>query len=146
MSEKKYKENKSIIPLVSTIVIAVIAIVLAIVAIMTLKKDKPGENSSSTAVDNFVPTDALIEECTYAAHDLVRDNFSVIRLYITEGLAHFDEPYGNLPEDGIYTVNSTEYSSPMLTTRTTSPYFSLNSAIAPVFLASSMGISFAATG
>ena len=41
MSEKKYKENKSIIPLVSTIVIAVIAIVLAIVAIMTLKKDKP---------------------------------------------------------------------------------------------------------
>ena len=111
MSEKKYKENKSIIPLVSTIVIAVIAIVLAIVAIMTLKKDKPGENSLSTAVDNFVPTDALIEECTYAAHDLVRDNFSVIRLYITEGLAHFDEPYGNLPEDGIYTVNSTEYSS-----------------------------------
>lgn len=114
MSEKKYKENKSIIPLVSTIVIAVIAIALAIVAMMTLKKDKPGQNGSEpsqTISNNFVPSDELIEECTYAAHDLVRDNFSVIRLYITEGLAHFDEPYGNLPEDGIYTVNSTEYSS-----------------------------------
>lgn len=114
MSEKKYKENKSIIPLVSTIVIAVIAIALAIVAMMTLKKDKPGQNGpepSQTISNNFVPSDELIEECTYAAHDLVRDNFSVIRLYITEGLAHFDEPYGNLPEDGIYTVNSTEYSS-----------------------------------
>lgn len=114
MSEKKYKENKSIIPLVSTIVIAVIAIALAIVAIMTLKKDKPGQNGSEPSQmisNNFVPSNELIEECTYAAHDLVRDNFSVIRLYITEGLAHFDEPYGNLPEDGIYTVNSTEYSS-----------------------------------
>ncbi|MDE7193460.1 MAG: hypothetical protein K2O14_05765 [Oscillospiraceae bacterium] len=113
MSEKKYKENKSIIPLVSTIVIAVIAIVLAIVAMITLKKDKPGNGSdpSQTISNNFVPSNELIEECTYAAHDLVRDNFSVIRLYITEGLAHYDEPYGNLPEDGIYTVNSTEYSS-----------------------------------
>ncbi len=113
MSEKKYKENKSVIPLVSTIVIAVIAIVLAIVAMLTLKKDKPDQNGSDPAPVSsiFIPTDELIEECTYAAHDLVRDNFSVIRLYITEGLAHFDEPYGNLPEDGIYTVNSTEYSS-----------------------------------
>ena len=103
MSEKKYKENKSIIPLVSTIVIAVIAIVLAIVAMITLKKDKPGNGSdpSQTISNNFVPSNELIEECTYAAHDLVRDNFSVIRLYITEGLAHYDEPYGNLPEDGI---------------------------------------------
>lgn len=113
MSEKKYKENKSVIPLVATIIVAIIAILLAIVAIMTLRRDEPEPNSSGSApvVSNFVPSDALVEECTYAAHDLVRDNFSVIRLYITEGLAHFDEPYGNLPEDGIYTVNSTEYSS-----------------------------------
>lgn len=113
MSEKKYKENKSVIPLVATIIVAIIAIVLAIVAIMTLRREEPEPNSSEPApiVSNFVPTDALVEECTYAAHDLVRDNFSVIRLYITEGLAHYDEPYGNLPEDGIYTVNSTEYSS-----------------------------------
>lgn len=113
MSEKKYKENKSVIPLVATIIVAIIAIVLAIVAIMTLRRDEPEPNSSepTPVVSNFVPSDALIEECTYAAHDLVRDNFSVIRLYITEGLAHYDEPYGNLPEDGIYTVNSTEYSS-----------------------------------
>ncbi|MDE6030729.1 MAG: hypothetical protein K2G32_03825 [Oscillospiraceae bacterium] len=113
MSEKKYKENKSVIPLVATIIVAIIAIVLAIVAILTLRRDEPEPNSSepTPVVSNFVPSDALIEECTYAAHDLVRDNFSVIRLYITEGLAHYDEPYGNLPEDGIYTVNSTEYSS-----------------------------------
>ena len=47
MSEKKYKENKSIIPLVSTIIIAIIAIALAIVAIITLRRDNPGENPTS---------------------------------------------------------------------------------------------------
>ena len=36
--------------------------------------------------------------------------------------------------------NSTEYPSPMSTTRTLSPYFSPNRAMAPVFLASSMGM------
>ena len=30
---------------------------------------------------------------------------------MTEGLYHEDEPYGNLPEDGYYTVNSTDYNS-----------------------------------
>ena len=34
----------------------------------------------------------------------------------------------------------------MFTTRTTSPYFSLKRAMAPVLLASSMGISLASTG
>ena len=35
--------------------------------------------------------------------------------------------------------NSTEYPSPMSTTRTVPPYFSPNRAMAPFFLASSMG-------
>lgn len=112
MSENKSKQNTSVAPLIATIIVAVAAIALAIVAILTLRnKDSDADNSSQQWESSFVPSETLLEECTYAAHDLVADSYSIIRLFVTEGLAHYDEPYGNLPEDGIYTVNSTEYTS-----------------------------------
>lgn len=102
--------------MISTIVVAVLAIALAVTAVIMLSNNKNNTTSqtsqSGTVTSNgFVPTDELIEECTYAAHDLVADSYSIVRLFVTEGLPHYDEPYGNLPEDGIYTVNSTEYNS-----------------------------------
>ncbi len=113
----KYKNNTSLTPIIATIIVALAAIVLAIAAILTLdkKNNEPtpsGAPSSSTPVENvFHPSQDFIDECTYAAHDLVRDSYSILRLFVTEGLPHFDEPYGNEPEDGIYSVNSTEYTS-----------------------------------
>lgn len=114
MSENKSKKSSSTAPLVATIVVALAAIALAVVAVVTLTKDNknnivlPGGSVVST---DFHPSDELVEECQYAAHDLVKNNYQIIRLFVTEGLPHYDEPYGNLPEDGIYTVNSTDYTS-----------------------------------
>lgn len=94
-----------------TIVFAVLAMVLAIVAVFTLRGGKDNGDRSTPSSDNWIPSDILVEECRLAAHDLVGESYTIIRLFITEGLPHYDEPYGNEPEDGIYTVNSTDYTS-----------------------------------
>ncbi len=109
------KQNNSLIPLISTIVVAVLAIAVVIVAIFVIAGDNGGTSSgggnSTVASQPFEPTQELVDECTYAAHDLVADNYRILRLFVTEGLPHEDEPYGNLPEDGLYTANSSEYKS-----------------------------------
>ena len=113
MSANKSSNNSSRTTIIATIIVAVAAVVLAIVAVMTLNKDSgnTGSTPSASADPAFKPTDELIEECQYAAHDLVKNNYEIVRLFVTEGLPRYDEPYGNLPDDGIYTVNSTDYSS-----------------------------------
>lgn len=114
MSENKSKKSSSTAPLVATIVVALAAIALAVVAVVTLTKGKGNEvvlPDGSVVSTDFHPSDELVEECQYAAHDLVKSNYQIIRLFVTEGLPHYDEPYGNAPEDGIYTVNSTDYTS-----------------------------------
>ncbi len=112
----KRKDQSQTISLVATIFVALAAIALAIVAIITVnQKNKPQQDPTSDPApsisDTFTPTAEFVEECTYAAHDLVQESYRIIRLFVLEGLAHYDEPYGNLPEDGLYTVNSTEYTS-----------------------------------
>ena len=111
MSEKKHSQNNSTAPLIATIAVALAAIVLAVVAIITMNRGETSQPSQQPTSNAFQPDAALVEECTYAAHDLVRDSYKVLRLFVTEGLPHLDEPYGNAPEDGLYTVNSTEYTS-----------------------------------
>ncbi|MBQ9948662.1 MAG: hypothetical protein IJO91_09770 [Oscillospiraceae bacterium] len=112
------KQNNSLVPMISTIIVAVLAIAVAVTAVILLTGDK-GETSSAGGTSDqqissetvFRPTQELIDECTYAAHDLVAGSYRIVRLFVTDGLDHFDEPYGNKPEDGIYTVNSKEYTS-----------------------------------
>ncbi len=114
MSENNSKSGSSAVSLIATAIVAVLAIVLAVLAILSMNKNNPSaENSSVSSVVQpvFHPTQELVEECTYAAHDLVKESYDVVRLFVSEGLPHYDEPYGNAPEDGLYTVNSTDYSS-----------------------------------
>lgn len=108
------KQKESLAPLVSTIVVAVLAMAMAVVAILLLTGDKEPQQSTSnggnSVVDTaFKPTQEFKDECRYAAHDLVADSYKVIRLFVTEGLEYESEPYGNLPEDGLYTVASSDY-------------------------------------
>lgn len=106
--------KNSSIPLIATIIVAALAIAAVVIAIVTINASKgsgtqSGQQGSDPAVSEFRPTQELVEECTYAAHDLVAGSYKIVRLFVTEGLAHYGEPYGNEPEDGIYTVNSQEY-------------------------------------
>lgn len=61
--------------------------------------------------DVYVPDDALSEEMKDEATRLIQQNYKVLTLYYTRGLPHLDEPYGNRPEDGYYTVDDSEYTS-----------------------------------
>lgn len=113
MSKNKNSIN---IPLISTIIVAAAAAVLAVsaaIVILTQNPDEPSGSrvSSASTADTSYLTEEYREECEYAAHDLLNDSHEILRLFVTEGLFHDDEPYGNLPEDGYYTVNSTDYTT-----------------------------------
>ncbi len=114
MSNNKKTMNTT---LIATIIVAAAAAALAIAAvvmILTQNPSKPqtsGESVNNTVSDTSYLTPEYREECEYAAHDLLNDSHEILRLFVTEGLHHEDEPYGNLPEDGYYTVNSTDYTS-----------------------------------
>lgn len=111
MSSKKTSTN-SYIPLISTVIVTLLALAAVIILLVTTNKKPAAQTGSQVSSEQpFMASEELIEECGYAAHDLFLDSYKVLRLYVTEGLAHNDEPYGNRPEDGIYTVNSSEYTS-----------------------------------
>ncbi len=105
-------EKKSKAPMIATIVLAVAALlaVAAAVVLITMKNSSSGSNDSGAGNGNFQPTQELYVECEYAAHDLVSQSYEVMRLFVFDGLAYQTEPYGNEPEDGLYTVNVDETS------------------------------------
>ena len=84
--------------------------------------DKPAEQTSSASGqssvteapesdDSYKVADEIATEMQDAAIDLIKDNYTVLRLYYTKGMNHKEEPYGNSPEDGYYSVESDKYSS-----------------------------------
>lgn len=97
----------------------VVAAVAAFIIVMNVapaseKVDKTPETTTTTTAAQpvgFEVDDALAEEMKDAAQELVANNYEVLSLYYIHGMDHKDEPYGNTPEDGYYTVDSDEYIS-----------------------------------
>lgn len=93
---------------------ATVAVVLAAVAalvVLIVRSSAPDEDRQlpdGTVVD-FKPSQELVDECAENAQKLIADNYTILRLFVTEGLPHIDEPYGNRPDDGMYTTNSVDY-------------------------------------
>lgn len=106
------KSKSSLSTLIATAIVAVAAIAAIVVLIMMTQKT-PGSGGrlpDGTEIA-FKPSQELIDECGASAQELVQGNYRVLRLFITEGLPHKSEPYGNRPEDGLFTVNSQEFKS-----------------------------------
>lgn len=95
-------QNKSKAPLIATIIVAVLAVAAVAALIFVLNRQDGDDNSSEDS--GFVVTKELEQECMYAAYDLVSQSYEVMRLFVFEGLQTVSEPYGNEPEDGLYTV------------------------------------------
>lgn len=110
MSEKKSgSSKKGTSTLIATIIVAIAAVAAIIVlVIMTRKTDSPQKLPDGTEV-TFKPSAEFVNECGANAQALMEDNYEVVRMFVSEGLPHLDEPYGNAPEDGLYTVSSDEY-------------------------------------
>jgi hypothetical protein len=120
----KYSESSILHAIILAAAAAVSIAVFFVVLNMTGGKmpekspEKP-EQTTSSAEETAEPADdgdykadkALVNEMFDAAAALINDNYKVLKLYYTKGLPHKDEPYGNAPEDGYYTVDSDEYTS-----------------------------------
>lgn len=109
MSEKKYPTKKIDISLILTVVVAVAA-VAALIALLMLKGDNKAQGASSN--DSNVSLNAqqqLANECGENAQELIKKNYEVIKLFVTQGLPHVNEPYGNTPETGYFEADSSEY-------------------------------------
>lgn len=73
-------------------------------------RPRPSDTVETTpAPDAYVPDEELSEEMKDEATRLLQQNYEVLKLYYTRGLPHLDEPYGNRPEDGYYTVDDSGY-------------------------------------
>lgn len=96
-------------PAVATFIM-VIAAIAAVAVRLAMNKGGSG-NSSGGAEQSFGVTQAFADECTENAQRLIAENYTVARLFVLEGLPYDDEPYGNRPEDGYFTVSSDVYTS-----------------------------------
>ncbi len=70
-----------------------------------------GSQSQAADPNAYVPDEKTSEEMKDAAIELLSGNYEVLKLFYTRGLEHKDEPYGNAPEDGYYTVSDSDYTS-----------------------------------
>lgn len=110
MSENN--QNKSHFgAIIATAAVALAAVVAIIVALTRGGAPKEENTLPDGTVVNFNPTQELVDECGENAQKLIASNYTIMRLFVTEGLPHIDEPYGNRPEDGVYTVSSADYKS-----------------------------------
>lgn len=108
MSENN--QNKSrLSAVIATAVVALAAVAAIIVLVVTSRAPKEEQTLPDGTVVDFRPTQELVDECGEHAQELVAKNYTILRLFVTEGLPHKDEPYGNRPEDGLYTANSSDY-------------------------------------
>jgi hypothetical protein len=92
---------------VATAVVVVLAVGAAVFAGITLAQENQEEQSfTHELAEAYVPSDGLMDTMQDNAERLIRNDYEILKLLFIEGLPHLDEPYGNLPEDGIYVVDS----------------------------------------
>lgn len=95
-------ERKNTAVNIITAIIAVLAIAAAIFAIVTINREE-------TNSPEYIMTEEEKDFLMSSTETLIRNNYVVLRLFYTQGLPHKPEPYNNVPEDGLYTVDSDKY-------------------------------------
>lgn len=107
MSENKQKVSTS--SLIITIVAALLAIAALIFLMITMSKaeEKESENAKNT-VTEAATMDPVLQSAELALTDLINNNLKAYS-YFTVGMSIEEEPYGNKPEDGLYTCNESSY-------------------------------------
>ena len=118
----KYSESAVLYAIILSVA-AVLAVAVFFVVYNVLnvqEKEKPAAETTAPVTSAAETTEKAKEqevdpevaaEMQDAAVNLIKDNYTVLRLYYTKGMNHKDEPYGNTPEDGYYSVDSDKYSS-----------------------------------
>jgi hypothetical protein len=112
--------NSSKSAFIATVVVALLAVAAAAFAFWNISNDEflPPVSDNDPSSD-FRPHHALEDEMFNAAAQLITNNHTLIRLYITHGIPVVREPYanntdrplGNPPEDGYFYSASTEFTT-----------------------------------
>lgn len=114
MASKKKKKNSTNIPsLIITIIAAILAIGAVVFLVVTMRSDDKEPEIPDIVVNTtpaFQATQELVDQTQQAAYDLLPENYKVYQ-YLTRGMTHGEEPYGNIPEDGFYTCISDDFKS-----------------------------------
>lgn len=107
MSENKQKVSTS--SLIITVVAALLAIAALIFLMITMSKaeEKENENAANT-VTEAESMNPVLQSAEVALSDLINKNLRAYS-YFTEGTATEGEPYGNRPEDGLYTCDDPSF-------------------------------------
>ncbi|MGN0682392.1 MAG: hypothetical protein ACI4JY_01835 [Oscillospiraceae bacterium] len=106
----KGKNNTgSLAATIATAVIAAAAIAAVVIMLVVVNGNKPREEAGSSTSEPQVSQE-LVNECSTAAFELVQNNYTVLKLFVLEGLP-YKTVYGNRSEDGYYTVDDSEYKS-----------------------------------
>lgn len=99
------------------LVVAVVVFILVYNAsgsFVPAAEEKPSQSQTAEEAEEpqgYQVSEELSEEMKDEATKLLSNNYTILKLYYTKGMNHKDEPYGNTPEDGYYTVDSKKYSS-----------------------------------
>lgn len=105
MSNGKKQESGSLVATIATAFVALAAVAAVAVGLILMNKNDTPDVSGSTS--NPI-SEALVDECSKAANDLVQKNYTVLKLYSIEGLP-YKTVYGNSSEDGYYSVDDANY-------------------------------------
>jgi len=109
--------NSSKTAFIATVIVALLAVAAAIFAFWKISQEAE-EAKENNPWANYKPSEDLRIEMEGAAERLIKNNYTIIRLYVTQGLNFErgayptdDNPFGIPPEDGIYYVISDEFTS-----------------------------------
>lgn len=109
---KKKKKGVNIPSLIITVLAVLLAAGAMVFLIHTMNSDgnddPRGSENTEPDVTEFQATQELVDDTQQAAYDLLPKNYRVHQ-FLTRGMTHEEEPYGNLPEDGFYTCVSDEF-------------------------------------
>lgn len=108
MGSGNKRKAESVASLVITAVIALAAIAAVIVLVVILKGNKQASESEALQQQQQQQNTLLLNECAQAANSLVQGNYSVLKLFVTEGL-EYTTIYGNPAEDGYHSVDDEVY-------------------------------------
>lgn len=97
------KKQESLVATVATALVALAAIAAVAIGVILMNKNDDAPESVPNPI-----SEALVDECSKAANELIQKNYTVLKLYAIEGLP-YKTVYGNSSEDGYYSVDDAEY-------------------------------------
>lgn len=110
MAKKKKSANiPSIIITAIAVLLAAAAVIFLIYTVREREQQQQPQPVETTTTAPQIPQE-LVDEAQQAAYELLPKNYKVYQ-YLTMGMSHEEEPYGNLPEDGYYTCVNSDFAS-----------------------------------